>query len=108
VTEPHRGDEKTDDTEAALDSVEPDRLLPGEAPDTRYPDDARHWITVYSESLAFKIEILRITEERIRSMDPDSGAEIAATDFKVLRAEEQRLQRRLTFWRAREATLEQQ
>jgi hypothetical protein len=107
MTEPTHDHPHTDDIEAALDSVEPDRLLPGEAADTPYPDDAHHWIKVYSELVAFKVDILSITEERMHGMDPDSGAEVAATDFKVLRAEEQRLKRRLAFWRARAAALEQ-
>lgn len=107
MTEPTDVHEEADDVEAALESVESDRLLPGEAADTPYLDDAHHWVKVYSELVAFKVEILSITEERIHGMDPDSGAEVAATDFKVLRAEEQRLKRRLAFWRARSAALEQ-
>jgi hypothetical protein len=107
MTEPTHDHGHTDDIEAALDSVEPERLLPGEAADTPYPDDAQHWIKVYSELVAFKVDILSITEERMHGMDPDSGAEVAATDFKVLRAEEQRLKRRLAFWRARAVALEQ-
>ncbi len=105
-TEAHEH-EHPDDVEAALESVEPDRLLPGEAADTPYLDDALHWVKVYSELVSFKVDILSVTEERMRGMDPDSGAEVAATDFKVLRAEEQRLKRRLAFWRARAAALEQ-
>jgi hypothetical protein len=107
MTEPSDAHEHTDDIEAALETVEPERLLPGEDADTPYLDDAQHWLKVYAELVAFKVDILSVTEERIRGMDPDSGAEVAATDFKVLRAEEQRLKRRLAFWRARAATLEQ-
>jgi hypothetical protein len=58
--------------------------------------------------LAFKRDVLSITEERVRSMDPDGAAEVVATDLKVLHAEEQRFERRLRFWRERASALEQQ
>lgn len=34
-----------------------DGLLPGELPDTSYPEDAQHWLTVYSELLLFATEL---------------------------------------------------
>ncbi|MBO0709206.1 MAG: hypothetical protein J2P44_12660 [Candidatus Dormibacteraeota bacterium] len=34
-----------------------DGLLPGELPDTSYPEDAQHWLTVYSELLRFATEL---------------------------------------------------
>jgi hypothetical protein len=108
MAEPTDAGEQADATEAALETTEPDRLLPGEAADTPFLDDARHWIKVYSELLTFKLDILSITQERIDDMDPDSSAEVAATDFKLLRAEEQRFERRLAFWRTRVAELEQE
>ena len=39
---------------AAQKSVDPDRLIEGEDPGTRYVEDAAHWITVYSELVLFK------------------------------------------------------
>lgn len=32
-------------------------LLPGEQPDTGYPEDAEHWLTVYSELLQFATDL---------------------------------------------------
>jgi len=75
--------------------VQPDRLLSGERPDTPYLEDAHHWIKVYSELREFKAEVLRLAEERVRSMGRDSAAEVEETDLKVLRAEAERINRRL-------------
>src|ERR1700682_342414 len=93
--------------EAAQEAVQPDRLLPGEDEGTPYVEDAHHWVKVYTELLEFKAEIVSLTEERVPSMDPDSGAEVKATDLKVLRAEAARLGRRVAYWRAQAAGLEQ-
>ena len=41
---------------AALDAVEPERLLDGEDEQTTYADDAIHWTKVYRELLDFKHE----------------------------------------------------
>lgn len=69
---------------AADRAVSDERLLPREDPSSRHPEDATHWIAVYSEPLAFKQEILR-----------------QSTDLIVLCAEAARLERRLGFWQQR-------
>ena len=103
----HSGGIEGDAGRAAHETVQPDRLLPGEDADTPYLEDARHWTKVYTELLGFKAEIVSLTEERVPSMDPDSGNEVKETDLKVLRAEAGRLGRRLAYWRAQAAGLEQ-
>jgi hypothetical protein len=90
---------------AALDAVEPERLLPGEEADSVHFDDAVHWTNVYSELLDFKRSLLRVAEDRITSMDGAARTEIEETDLKILLAEAQRLERRQEFWRARSAAL---
>jgi len=106
MNEERTGGTEGDADEAAQEAVQPDRLLPGEDEGTRYAEDAHHWVKVYTELLEFKVEILSLTEERVPSMDPDSGAEVTATDLKVLRAEAERLERRLAFWRDQIRALE--
>jgi hypothetical protein len=90
---------------AALDAVEPERLLPGEEEDSVHLDDAVHWTKVYSELLDFKRSLLRVAEDRITSMYDAARTEIEETDLKILQAEAQRLERRQAFWHARSAAL---
>jgi hypothetical protein len=43
----HGHSAKTGDEAAALEQVEPDRLLEGEDEDSQHLDDAVHWVKVY-------------------------------------------------------------
>jgi hypothetical protein len=90
---------------AALEAVEPERLLPGEEEDSVHLDDAVHWTKVYSELLDFKRSLLTVAEDRIPSMHDAARTEVEETDLKILLAEAQRLERRQEFWRFRVATL---
>ena len=101
-SDPPDADEATD---AALDAVEPDRLLPGEDERTPHMDDALHWMKVYSELLDFKRRLLVVTDERLVSMGDAARAEVEGTDLKVLQAEAERLERRFDFWTARAAAM---
>ena len=87
--------------EAAHDSVDGDRLLEGEDPRTTYLDDATHWVTVYSELLAVKRDLLGVTEASLEGMQPEGRRELASTDLVVLDTEMKRFARRLEFWRGR-------
>jgi hypothetical protein len=91
---------------AALDAVEPERLLEGEDEDTAYVDDAVHWTKVYTELLDFKRSLLTLAEQRVPSMDDDAGLEVKETDLKVLKAEASRFERRLEVWQGRIRELE--
>ena len=90
---------------AALDAVEPERLLDGEDEDTSYVDDAVHWTKVYAELLDFKRSLLTLAEKRVPAMDDDAGSEVKDTDLKVLKAEAARFERRFAFWQARVSEL---
>ena len=68
---PKNGDEK-----AALEQVEPDRLLEGEDENTQHLDDAEHWVKVYVELLEFKRAVLATTEEARRHHGADASAEV--------------------------------
>ncbi len=86
---------------AALDAVEPERLLDGEDEQTTYADDAIHWTKVYRELLDFKHSLLNVAEKSVASMEDDAGSEVKDTDVKVLNAEAARFERRLAFWQVR-------
>ena len=101
-------------SKAAIDSVDTNRLLPGEraasedallpGEDTKalYPEDVQLWINVYSELLDFKRFMLDGASERAARMTTDvARTEIEATDLRVARAEAERFTRRLSFWRGR-------
>jgi hypothetical protein len=91
--------------DAALEAVEPDRLLPGEDERTPHMDDALHWMKVYSELLDFKRRLLIVTDERLVVMGDAARAEVEETDLKVIQAEADRLERRFDFWTARAAAM---
>jgi hypothetical protein len=82
ATERRKADEK-----AAIEQVEPNRLLAGEDEGTPQVDDAVHWVKVYLELLEFKRSVLVTTEEHVGTMDPDAGVEVQKTDLKALHAE---------------------
>jgi hypothetical protein len=50
------------------------------------PEDVRHWVLVYRQLVAFKEQMLE---------------EVGRTDAVVLKAEWERLRRRLDFWEQR-------
>jgi len=87
--------------EAALDAVEPERLLEGEDEHTAYVDDAVHWTKVYAELLDFKRSLMAVSAHEMKSMGDAAESEVKETDLKVLRAEAARFERRLSFWQER-------
>ena len=104
-------------TQAAFNSVDKSRLLPGEGatsdallpgedPAAGYGDDVEHWINVYSELLDFKRFMLDGATARAAEMVTDSArTEVENTDLRVARAEAERFTRRLSFWRGRKEAL---
>jgi len=87
--------------EAADKAVDKDRLLEGEDPDTTYLEDATHWVTVYSELLAVKRDLVGVSEGRIPDLPKEARHEVATTDLVFLDAEMKRFSERLSFWRER-------
>ncbi|HEY6783045.1 MAG TPA: hypothetical protein VI296_07400 [Candidatus Dormibacteraeota bacterium] len=101
---PVQGHQEAQD--AALDAVEPERLLEGEDEHTEYVDDAVHWTEVYAELLDFKQSLLDLAERRVAALDDAAESEVRETDLKVLAAEAARFRRRLAFWQRRVEELE--
>ncbi|MFN2569630.1 MAG: hypothetical protein ABR564_08540 [Candidatus Dormibacteria bacterium] len=92
--------------QAAARAADPDGLLHGERSDSPYLDDAVHWISVYGELAAYKESLLRVSEERIASMQgPEAVEESRNTDDVLLRQQLGRYQRRLHFWTERRQEL---
>jgi hypothetical protein len=87
--------------EAGDKAVDDDRLLDGEDPNTPYLDDATHWVTVYTELLGVKRELVAVSEAHLPDMPSEARKEVATTDLVVLDAEMKRFSRRLEFWRRR-------
>jgi hypothetical protein len=99
-------------SEAARDSVDVDRrlpgeddsehLLPGEKANSSYREDAVVWVQVYSELLDFKRFMLDGAVARASQMSTKiAREEVETTDLRVARAEAERFARRLAFWRGR-------
>jgi DNA-binding response OmpR family regulator len=92
---------RTNRTRAAKAAVDPDRLIEGEDAKTTHAGDARRWITIYGELVAFKEELIARTEQAVTRMSVEAGAEVAKTDLPVMLAELQRLRKRLDLWHER-------
>jgi hypothetical protein len=67
-------------------------LIPGEPRDSRFPEDARQWIAVYTELVSFTRRLLDRQE---------AGGESTDVDESRLQAHLRRLISRLGFWRLR-------
>jgi hypothetical protein len=94
------------DKQAARRSVDPDRLLDGENPETRYIEDAAHWITVYSELVLFKERLVDSAGQALTNMtEAQARDEVGKTDLMVLTAERDRLRRRLDYWKEHQREL---
>lgn len=98
-----RPDEAAD---AAHEAVDAERLLPSEDPESRLLEDAQHWRAVYRELLGAKIRILDLTRNQMQAASDASVRDELSLDETVMRAELDRLQRRLRFWEDRTAELE--
>jgi hypothetical protein len=84
---------------AARESVDPDRLLPGEPSGSDQVDEAQLWITVYKELLDTKRVMVSSAERRLAVASPEARDEFRRTDATTLAAERRRIERRLAFWR---------
>jgi len=70
------------------------------------PEDVRHWVLVYRQLVAFKEQMLEETYQAMTNIQPDARSEVGRTDVVVLKAEWERLRRRLDFWEQRLRKLE--
>jgi len=84
---------------AAEESVDPDRLLPGEPSSSDHVDEAKHWITVYKDLLDTKKVMVSSATRRLTAASAEARQEFRRTDGTTLAAERRRIERRLAFWR---------
>ena len=83
-----------------------DRLLPGENPRSQQPEDADHWLAVYTELLQAKAAMLAALNERLTLMQQEVARhEIGETDAPLLEKELARFQGRIDFWLKRKTEL---
>lgn len=84
----------------------PDRLLEGEDPSTSFARDARHWVAVYREMIAFKEDLLARVEDRLPRLPKVGRADVFENDIMLIQDQLERYRRRLDFWFARQLQLE--
>ncbi len=79
------------------------RLLPGEDPETRYPDDIALWISVYGELIAYKHSLLEASTASISGMTHEAArTQSIQVDDRLIREQLAGFERRLEFWKARQ------
>ena len=78
-----------------------DRPLPGESEETKYPEDAAHWIAVYTELLDSTHQLIANIRELMERQPQDLQDRLERTDVRLLELQAQRFQRRIAFWRAK-------
>lgn len=88
-------------------ATDPNRLLPGEDPKSKDPEDALHWIRVYDELYRFKAELVAQIRARLSQMEAASQREVKETDLAILLRESERLGSRLEYWKERRRSLQQ-
>ena len=86
--------------------IQTDKLLEGENPATTYNQDARHWIAVYRQMIAFKDQLLGRMRSRVDALPPAARQDVIDNDVRVLELQLNRYQRRIDFWYARQWELE--
>jgi DNA-binding winged helix-turn-helix (wHTH) protein len=83
-----------------------DRLLEGEDPATIFKQDARHWIAVYRQMIAFKHDLLGRMRANVRSLPPSGRQDVMENDVAVIEHQLRRYERRIEFWFGRQWELE--
>jgi hypothetical protein len=78
--------------------------MEGEVPETVFIEDCEHWVTTYSELLAFKGKVIATAEEASAEVGA-SGQMETAMDLQLLHAERSRLLARLDYWQQRRREL---
>ncbi len=87
--------------EAASRAIDGTLRLEGEDVETTDLEDAVHWVSVYSELLAFKQSLLNVTDSIVEGMRETAAQTDAMTDVVLLRTQADRYRRRLQEWTAR-------
>jgi DNA-binding response OmpR family regulator len=86
--------------------IRTDKLLEGENPASTYRQDARHWIAVYRQMIAFKDQLLGRMRAQLDTLPPAARQDVIDNDVRVLELQLNRYMRRIDFWYARQWELE--
>jgi hypothetical protein len=94
-----------DAREAARRSLDPDRLLPGENPESREQEDAAHWVRVYQELKETKETLAADLTAALERSGEAARAELESVDVVLIQFQLQRFRRRLRYWSERQREL---
>lgn len=86
-------------------SLDHDYTLPGESTATDYPDDAEHWIAVYTELLKTTRQMIWNIQEMVEKEPRELQDQVERTDLRLLALQVQRFERRLALWRSKLAEI---
>ncbi len=75
--------------------------LDGEDPRTPHVEDARHWVSIYTQMLEFKERLVNRVREEAEDLPGPAEHAVRTEDLPMLEAERERVRRRLEFWRGR-------
>lgn len=90
----------------SLPAIRKDRLLEGENPDSPFARDARHWISVYRDMIAFKEDLLGRVRAQILHLPKAARQDVLDNDIGMLEEQLERYLRRLDYWYGRQWHLE--
>jgi hypothetical protein len=92
---------------AAVEGVDPNRLLPEEERDLDSDrlEDAVRWLGVYGELVQTKRTLIRNLRELMGTQSQAAQDELEAHDIATLKAQVARFEARQKFWRMRASTL---
>lgn len=91
----------SDEAEVRRQSIDPDRLLPGEDLDSQDRQDAEHWVAVYTELLNTKQKLIRNLREMMAQQAADVRDELERADIRMLEMQIDRFVARRTHWQRR-------
>jgi tRNA/tmRNA/rRNA uracil-C5-methylase (TrmA/RlmC/RlmD family) len=93
------------DRDAGTRTADSARLMHGENPDSTDPREITHWITAYTELLAFKEQMLADMHQRMTRMSQAGSDEVEELDVTIIQTQQRRYRTRLEFWERREQQL---
>ena len=91
---------------AAWEGADLERPIEGENPETDSPNEARHWVAVYSNLVELEQNLLDLLARMIPNMPRDAQREAEETNLPVLGSQIERFRHRLHYWSKRRTELE--
>ncbi len=97
---------KGEAADAAWEGADLERPIKGENPKTDSPNEARHWVAVYSNLVELEQNLLDLLARMIPNMPRDAQREAEETNLPVLVSQIERFRHRLRYWSKRRTELE--